>query len=288
MTSDHYHFSTLKRDARLQAQAEHEFSLKLAVLCSLLLHGLLLIAVPALQHKPLQKPVRFEVQMNKLVTVQATSKSQHSEQAAVTQSPVKEQSESVTPQVLQKTDKRVLPSKTALEPSIVHEVNEPVLKQTQESQAVKNVEQSYSSEASNISSISTASPAKGTEDSKETASPGQSVSVNQAEGPSSNESASTEEAWNGYGQQLYEMVGRHKTYPAIAVRKHWEGAVKIQAKFLAGKLIEVSIHDSSGRRILDDEALNMVKKAISQLPVNGSLSNKSFTVVIPVDFSLTS
>ena len=98
--------------------------------------------------------------------------------------------------------------------------------------------------------------------------------------------ATAQEAWNGYGQLLYNLVGRNKNYPQIAIRRNWEGEVKIYARFILGKLVEASIVTSSGHQVLDDEALEMVHKAAGQLPVSGELARKSFTVTIPVAFQL--
>src|SRR5690606_13903266 len=98
--------------------------------------------------------------------------------------------------------------------------------------------------------------------------------------------ATPDEAWNGYGQLLYNLVGKHKNYPQIAIRRHWEGEARIHARFMLGKLVEASIVTSSGHEVLDREALEMVRKAASQLPVGGELARKSFTVTIPVAFQL--
>jgi len=97
---------------------------------------------------------------------------------------------------------------------------------------------------------------------------------------------SKDEAWDGYGQALYEMVGRNKNYPQMAVRRNWEGQVKVLAKFIMGRLVDVVLIDSSGHEVLDREALSMLRKAVGQLPVRGNLMNKTFTVTVPVDFKL--
>ena len=97
--------------------------------------------------------------------------------------------------------------------------------------------------------------------------------------------ASREET-DSYGQSLYEMVGKNKNYPQIAIRRNWEGQVKVLAKFVLGKLVDVMLVDSSGHEALDKEALSMLRKAVSQLPVRGNLAGKTFTITVPVDFKL--
>jgi protein TonB len=101
------------------------------------------------------------------------------------------------------------------------------------------------------------------------------------------EEAEPTEAWNGYGQMLYDLVSRNKTYPQIAIRRNWEGKVKIIARFDQGKLVSASIMEAgSGHQVLDDAALDMLRKAVNAMPVRGKLANKIFTVVIPIDFKI--
>ncbi|MDI1308950.1 MAG: TonB family protein [Methylotenera sp.] len=100
------------------------------------------------------------------------------------------------------------------------------------------------------------------------------------------EAASNDEAWEGYGQALFDLVSKNKKYPEIARRRNWEGQLKVLAKFILGKLVEVTLIDSTGHKALDDQALEMVRKSANLLPVKGSLAKKSFTVTVPVDFKL--
>jgi protein TonB len=95
------------------------------------------------------------------------------------------------------------------------------------------------------------------------------------------------EAWKGYGQLLYAMVSKNKTYPQIAIRRHLEGAVMVSLRFEQGLMVDMKVlGKGSGHTVLDKEARNMIDKAVKKLPVRGELSRKSFTVVVPVNFSL--
>lgn len=98
--------------------------------------------------------------------------------------------------------------------------------------------------------------------------------------------ATESEAWDGYGQLLYDMVERNKKYPQKAIRRHLEGRVMVSARISMGKLVHVSLVDSSGHRVLDEQALEMVRKAVSVLPVRKGLDRKSFNVIVPIDFRL--
>lgn len=96
------------------------------------------------------------------------------------------------------------------------------------------------------------------------------------------------EAWKGYGQLLYAMVSKNKQYPQQAIRRHLEGIVMVSVRFEKGEMVEINVlGQGSGHTVLDKAAREMLEKAVKEMPVRGNLSNKSFTVVVPVDFKLT-
>lgn len=99
--------------------------------------------------------------------------------------------------------------------------------------------------------------------------------------------ADADEAWQGYGQLLYDMVSKNKNYPQIAIRRHLQGKARVSARFSQGRLIElVLLEPGSGYQVLDSAALDMMKKAVNALPINGDLAKKSFTIVVPVEFKI--
>jgi protein TonB len=53
-----------------------------------------------------------------------------------------------------------------------------------------------------------------------------------------------------------------------------------------GKLVEIILMEESGREVLDQQAIDMIKKAVSQLPIKNALAKKSFVVTVPVSFRL--
>jgi protein TonB len=116
-----------------------------------------------------------------------------------------------------------------------------------------------------------------------TAQPPSSLAIS---GVEPTQEATDSEAWDGYGQMLYDMVERNKKYPQMAIRRHLEGRVIVSARISMGKLVEISLVDSSGHRVLDDQALEMVRRAASTLPVKNGLDKKSFNVLVPIDFKL--
>jgi len=95
------------------------------------------------------------------------------------------------------------------------------------------------------------------------------------------------ELWDDYGSNLQKLIEGYKQYPAIAVRRGWQGLAKVLVSFSPeGKAIIVLIEKSTGQKVLDDKALEMVKKGINDLPVPNKFRGREFRVSIPVSFKL--
>jgi len=95
------------------------------------------------------------------------------------------------------------------------------------------------------------------------------------------------EVWDDYGSSLQKLIDGYKQYPAIAIRRGWQGLAKVLVRFSPeGKAIIVLIEKSTGQKVLDDKALEMVKKSISDLPVPNKFKGREFRVSIPVNFKL--
>ncbi|MGQ0577680.1 MAG: energy transducer TonB [Betaproteobacteria bacterium] len=90
-----------------------------------------------------------------------------------------------------------------------------------------------------------------------------------------------------YGQSISKEIKRYQKYPPLAQRRGWEGAVDVQLQIAAdGKVTSITLGRSSGRSILDEEALNMVRRAspLPQAPQN--LRGRELTVTVPIVFKL--
>ena len=90
-----------------------------------------------------------------------------------------------------------------------------------------------------------------------------------------------------YRTSLAINARRFKHYPALAREREWEGIVEISLVFR--RLLpdpEISIVSSSGRKMLDDQALEMIRQAaaVTDLPVR--LRERDFRVLLPVTYSL--
>ena len=90
-----------------------------------------------------------------------------------------------------------------------------------------------------------------------------------------------------YRLALIVTARRYKRYPAQAMDKGWQGKVEIRLVVGANGTIQSSlIKASSGYEILDNQALDMVKKAKPLTPIPAALRGREFTVDIPVIFDL--
>jgi protein TonB len=100
---------------------------------------------------------------------------------------------------------------------------------------------------------------------------------------------SDSDLWDEYGNNLQRLCERNKKYPEIARRRNLQGMVKVAIQFSAeGKPLNIAVESSSGHASLDDQAIEMVKKSIKELPLPNKFRGKNFKITIPIDFKLES
>lgn len=90
-----------------------------------------------------------------------------------------------------------------------------------------------------------------------------------------------------YRTSLAMAARRFKRYPALAKERGWEGTAEIALSFnslLPGP--EVLLLQSSGRKVLDEQALEMVRQAARATSLPAGLQGRDFRVPLPVRFSL--
>ena len=111
------------------------------------------------------------------------------------------------------------------------------------------------------------------------------VPGNEAAAKSGNEAdAGTREQ---YRLALIVAARRYKRYPAIAMEKGWQGRVEVHLVIGAnGILVDASIKSGSGHEILDNQALDMLKKGKTTVPIPVSLRGREFSIDVPVIFNL--
>ncbi|MGB5081139.1 MAG: TonB family protein [Burkholderiales bacterium] len=90
-----------------------------------------------------------------------------------------------------------------------------------------------------------------------------------------------------YRLALIDAARRYRRYPLQAVDRGWQGRVEIRLVIDAnGTIRNATIKTSSRYAVLDDQALDMVKKGKSLARIPPALSGREFTVDVPVIFEL--
>jgi protein TonB len=90
-----------------------------------------------------------------------------------------------------------------------------------------------------------------------------------------------------YGQSISKEIKRYQKYPPLAQRRGWEGAAEVHLQIAAdGKVTSITLGRSSGRSILDEEALNMVRRASPLPEAPQNLRGRELTVTVPIVFKL--
>ena len=92
-----------------------------------------------------------------------------------------------------------------------------------------------------------------------------------------------------YRLALAIQARRFKRYPAGALNANIGGTVEIRVTVAVGGLSqEVQLARSSGNDLLDDAALDMIRKAAPRTTVPEPLRSRAFVVSLPVVFDLAS
>jgi len=86
---------------------------------------------------------------------------------------------------------------------------------------------------------------------------------------------------------LSRHIAKFQRYPRLAQRRGWEGKTVLNVKLTGeGDLILKNISISSGFKILDNEAMKMIDRAMP-LPVPPELlKNKILTIYVPIKFEI--
>jgi protein TonB len=92
-----------------------------------------------------------------------------------------------------------------------------------------------------------------------------------------------------YRLALIVATRRYKRYPPIALEKGWQGRVEVHIVIGAnGMIANASVKRGSGHDILDNQALDMLKKGNTTVPIPASLRGREFSIDVPVIFNLES
>ena len=92
------------------------------------------------------------------------------------------------------------------------------------------------------------------------------------------------------GQYRMAIIGaarRYKRYPRLALDNNWEGQAEIRMVIgVDGSIASISIKSRSGFEVLDQQALEMIRRAKPLTPIPPALRGRGFAIDVPVVFSL--
>ncbi len=114
-----------------------------------------------------------------------------------------------------------------------------------------------------------------------------SVALRQESASASSSPSVSADEIRQYRVSLAIAARRFKVYPDLARERGWEGTVEVAISL--GALLpapQVSLLGSSGRAVLDEQALAMVSQAARLTLIPESLKGRDFRVLLPVQFSL--
>ena len=90
-----------------------------------------------------------------------------------------------------------------------------------------------------------------------------------------------------YSSQLAQEIGKDQTYPSRAQKLGWQGTTEVLVRIgVDGRLKEVSIAQSSGYEILDQEAIQKVRRTKSFPAPPSGFEGREFSVLVPIVFKL--
>ena len=89
-----------------------------------------------------------------------------------------------------------------------------------------------------------------------------------------------------YRIDLASATRRFRGYPALARSRGWEGVAEVVVVVDVAGAPATRLARSSGHALLDEQALEMLGRAVAQTPLPESLRGRHFTVTLPIRFSL--
>jgi protein TonB len=90
-----------------------------------------------------------------------------------------------------------------------------------------------------------------------------------------------------YRLQLISAAQRYKRYPRVAMDNNWEGDVVVRMVIDAsGMISSVNVKASSGHEVLDQQALEMFKRAKPLVPIPSALRGKELIIELRAIYNL--
>ena len=89
-----------------------------------------------------------------------------------------------------------------------------------------------------------------------------------------------------YRLQLVDAAKRYKRYPEVARENNWAGNVVVGVAVGADARAQTSVRKSSGRMVLDQQALEMFQQAAKAVPVPPALRGREFSLEVRAIYGL--
>ena len=251
---------THHQNASSELGAGHQHLILWAIVCSILLHALLVLTLPNFKFESAKKvePLMIEIQPEK------------------PPAPIAEKEPEAEPAPPEPV-KKIIEPKPLIKPII-----KPVTKTVETPSPVQEVVTPQPEVTNPQPNVIAVAPTENTI-------PAQTVSPAVAEPtkPVERSPAEVDNALGEYGGLLGRAIAKHKQYPKIAQMRGWQGEVKLDLKLDGnGKVLSATVSESSGYEALDKQALEMVRKA-SPFPMPPeALRNRTFNINVPVSFKL--
>ncbi|MBI4986359.1 MAG: TonB family protein [Rhodocyclales bacterium] len=91
---------------------------------------------------------------------------------------------------------------------------------------------------------------------------------------------------DGYAAAIAAQIARQRSYPLLAQLRGWEGTATLRLRLADGQLREASLASSSGREVLDRQALAMAQALAAWPAPPPQLRGSDVVVLVPVVFRL--
>lgn len=94
------------------------------------------------------------------------------------------------------------------------------------------------------------------------------------------------ELWTEYGAVLQQACEKYRHYPPMARARGWQGDVEVRIQRDADGTVALSTPRGSGRAVLDDAALDIVRRAMADLPIPPKFRNRPLVLQVVIQFRL--
>jgi periplasmic protein TonB len=234
-----------------------------AVICSILLHIFLAFIIPNVKFESIKKPDVLTVELIK----------QPEPPPIAIPEPVKAEPEPIQPKIKPKTEPKIEP-KPVIRPLPVSSVPKILPTHDEPPPAATIAHTEVIAVAPKIDVAPTPTPPV-------------PIIVPEPPKPTGPSQGEIDDARDKYGNSLWGAIAKHKQYPRIAQMRGWQGEAIVELQLDGnGKLKSKKIIKSSGYESLDNQALEMVEKAMPFPSPPEILHGSHFSIKVPVPFKL--